>query len=103
MTQTELPLFRNTDGQTSRETKPNIAGDEAICFGVIFDMGEHGATAKDIAKYSRLTDVQANRRLGNMGERGLIYRKQVGTGIGKNGAYPIYEARGRSAIWWRAK
>lgn len=71
-------LARSTDPETSHEAAEKAASfagkHEAACFGAIHDAGAFGATAKEIARATGLTDVQVNRRLGNMGERGLIRR-----------------------------
>jgi hypothetical protein len=74
----EQPRARRLDPETSHEAAEKAAGfaarHEAAIFGAIHDSGPRGATAKEIARSTRLTDVQVNRRLGNMGERGLIRR-----------------------------
>lgn len=95
-------LARRTDPQTSHDAAeriaPRICKDEAICFQVICDMQEYGATAKDIDRYSTLDDVQANRRLGAMGERGLIHRKLVE----KPRHDRDFIKREGCAIWWKS-
>lgn len=77
-THAPAPLARKHDLETSvqaAERAATFAGKhEAACFGVIHDAGERGATAKEIARRNGLSDVQVNRRLGNMGERGVIRR-----------------------------
>lgn len=75
---THPPRARRTDVETSHQAAERatrfVAGHEAKCFGAIHDAGERGATAKEIARSTGLSDVQVNRRLGNMGERGVIRR-----------------------------
>ena len=99
------PRARRTDPATSHaaadRTHKFAANHEAICFGVIADMGARGATAKDVAAYSRLDDVQANRRLSAMGARGLIARIQIGWKDGKRGPVPVFVERYGCAVWWR--
>lgn len=96
------PLSRRNDPQTSKDAaeraKKRMCGDEAICFAVIAESGERGATAKDIARNSVIDDVQANRRLSAMGERGLIYRRLVDNPRNARD----FEKRYGCAIWWKA-
>jgi len=72
------PRSRATDVATSHDAaeraKTFVAAHEAKIFEAIYQAGERGATAKEIAAITGLSDVQVNRRLGNMGERGLIVR-----------------------------
>ncbi len=81
MVQLGLTLARRTDVNTSHEAAAKVgsyrAKHEAAIFGAICEAGERGATAKDIAAVTGLTDVQVSRRLGSMGERGLIVRGMV--------------------------
>lgn len=96
------PRARRSDPETSHRAAEKAAhrscSDDAICFKVICDMQEYGATAKDIDRYSCLTDVEANRRLGNMGERGLIHRKLVANPRNDRD----FEKREGCAIWWKS-
>lgn len=89
-------LARRADPETSkqaaREAVTFTGKHEAAIFGAIHDAGERGATAKEIARSTGLTDVQVNRRLGAMGERGLIERRYEGGELVK---------REGCAIWWR--
>lgn len=72
------PRARRRDPETSHKAARKIAvfkaSQDAAIFAAIADSGKRGATAKDIAKVTTLTDVQANRRLKEMGDRGLIFR-----------------------------
>lgn len=96
------PLTRRTDPQTSHDAAEKAAHrlctDEAICFAVISDMQEYGATAKDIDRYSTLDDVQANRRLSAMGKRGLIHRRLVANPRNDGD----FQRREGCAIWWKS-
>lgn len=67
---------------------------EGAIFGAICDAGNRGATAKEIAAVTRLTDVQVNRRLGAMGARGVIERSSKTDCSG-------FDARNGCAIWWK--
>jgi predicted transcriptional regulator len=73
-------LARRTDPQTSHDAAQLSlefsAKHEAKIFGAICDAAAYGATAKEIARVTNLSDVQVNRRLGNMGARGLIVRNR---------------------------
>lgn len=100
-------LARGTDPETSKQAaaraKSFVAGHEATCLAVIREAGERGATARDIERITAgtpraLTFIQANRRLGKMGERSLITRRLKPRTTKDND----WQARGRSAIWWAA-
>ena len=99
MNQLALPLSRKTDPQTSHDAADRVpsfkAKHEAAIFGAIIVAGKRGATAKEIAAEIGLTDVQVNRRLGAMGERGVIWRRLVGYEY----ETPIYEKRNGCAVW----
>ena len=100
------PLARTRDPATSHaaasRAREFAANHEALCFGVIADMDARGATARDIERYTRLDFVQANRRLGAMGKRGLIARRVIGWKEGKRGTMPDYAERDGCCIWWKA-
>src|SRR5262245_12779592 len=102
---TQLSLFaapvaraRKRDPETSkaaaRKADGFVASHEGKIFGAIHDAGARGATYKEIAAATRLEPVAVARRLGEMGERGLIERREV--------APRKYESRGGCAVWWKA-
>ncbi len=87
-----VPTARRSDPETSHAAAARAAGfagkHEATIFRAIDDAGIRGATAKEIACLTGLTDVQVNRRLGAMGRPpGVIQR---------NG-----EKRGGCMVWVR--
>lgn len=92
---------RRSDPVTSQDAAQRAmlfaCSHEATCFGAIHDAGDKGATAKEIAALTKLTDVQVSRRLGNMGERGLITRKLKPEAKGERD----FEARGGCAVWFK--
>lgn len=97
-----VPLARRTDPQTSHDAAEKsesfTAKHEARIFCAIADAGERGATAKEIASCTGLTDVQVNRRLGNMGERGVIARRfKIDAKHSKD-----FQARNGCSVWWKA-
>jgi len=71
-------LARNSDPDTSKEAAERAtsfaAKHEAKIFEALHQAGFLGLSAKEIASQTGLTDVQVNRRLSSMGERGLIKR-----------------------------
>lgn len=96
------PLARKSDPATSHDAAEKSesfsAKHEARIFGAIADAGERGATAKEIASCTGLTDVQVNRRLGNMGERGVIARRfKIDAKHSKD-----FQARNGCSVWWKA-
>lgn len=99
MQQLALSLSRRTDPITSRvaaERAVNFrAKHESLIYGAIFEAGDHGSTAKEIAAVTGLTDVQVNRRLGAMGQRGVIERNPHSDCSG-------FEQRGGCCVWWVA-
>jgi len=94
-------LARKDDPQTSKKAAATVEGfraaQEAKIFNAIFEAGELGATANEIAPRIGLTKEQVNRRLSGMGERRLIYR------VLKDNALTAddFIERGRCAIWWK--
>ena len=101
MTQLSLELSRKSDPETSHSAADRAvtfkARHEGVIFGAIYDAGARGATAKEIAAATGLTDVQVNRRLGAMGERGLIKRAML------THLSPFkYEQRAGCAVWFKA-
>ena len=94
-------LHRRADPATSRDAAAKVpafrARHEAVIYGAICD-AFNGATAKEISVVTGLSDVQINRRLGNMGERKLIRRLQ--TGVRADGT-PIYYPRNGCCVWFR--
>lgn len=105
MNQLALPLARRTDPQTSHAAADRVpsfkAKHEAAIYGAIFEAGERGATAKEIASVTDLTDVQVNRRLSAMGERRVIKRKVIEwiEVRGQMFARCVYEKRNGCAVW----
>lgn len=81
----DAPIVRRGDPSTSHKAAQRAlnfkAKHEAAIFAAIAEAGSQGATAKEISRATGLTDVQANRRLSAMGERGLIRRN----GMERNG------------------
>jgi len=71
-------LARRTDPATSHNAAAKVptfkAKHEAAIYAAICDCPKFGATAKEIAIATGLTDVQVNRRLADMGRRRLIER-----------------------------
>lgn len=90
-----MPLSRASDPSTSREAAQRVlpvkARHEAAIYGSIVNAGQRGATMKEIAAATGLTEVQVGRRLGNMGERRLIARNEM--------APQHFESRSGCAIW----
>jgi predicted ArsR family transcriptional regulator len=99
------PLARRTDPQTSHAAAARAAlftGDhETRILAAIDRAGDQGATAKEIATATGLTDVQVNRRLCRMGERRLIERRFTPESERPSPMEFDYQKRGRHAIWWR--
>jgi DNA-binding MarR family transcriptional regulator len=99
------PLARRTDPQTSHAAAARAAlftGDhETRILAAIDRAGAQGATAKEIATATGLTDVQVNRRLCRMGERRLIERRFTPEAERPSPMEFDYQKRGRHAIWWR--
>lgn len=96
MQQLAIPLARRSDPETSYRAADRAtqfkAKHESTIFNAIFEAGPRGATAKEIAAVTGLTDVQVNRRLGNMGRRGVIERNA-------NTDCSEYEQRGGCCVW----
>lgn len=93
------PRARRHDPATSKKAAQKAMSFKAHHEGAIYAAiceAENGRTAKEIAIVTGLTDVQVNRRLSNMGERGLIERRAVPGG--KPGEW---QERGRCAVWWK--
>lgn len=93
-------IVGRTDPETSLAAAARVArfasGHEEKIGAVIVAAGERGATAKEIARATGLTDVQVNRRLGAMGERELIERR-----LRPDASDPThFQRRGGCAIWW---
>ena len=94
-------LVRKTDPQTSKDAAVKAiefkAKQEATIYSAIVMCATNGATAKEIASATHdtscpMTDVQVNRRLSAMGERGLIERRHADGKIVQ---------RGGCAVWWK--
>jgi predicted ArsR family transcriptional regulator len=102
---THPPLARRTDPQTSHAAAARAAlftGDhETRILAAVDRAGAQGATAKEIATATGLTDVQVNRRLCRMGDRGLIERRFTPEAERPTPMEFDYQKRGRHAIWWR--
>lgn len=99
------PLVRASDPDTSAQAAIRAVGfkaaHEARIFGAICDAGSRGATMHEIAAVTGLEPVQVGRRLGAMGERGLIYRianyaDDAGT------VFLNFTARRGCCVWWKA-
>lgn len=96
-TVTHPPRARRADPQTSHQAAKRAAefagNHEARIFDAIQAAGNRGATAKEIAAVTGLTDVQVSRRLKAMGETERIERRALTDCSG-------FESRNGCAIWW---
>ena len=118
-TVTHAPRARRDDVATSHDAAARAAtfaaDHETRILKAIKDAGERGATAKEIAPATGLTDVQVNRRLGAIGERGVIERRltdpavrvvpmalrsAVKSATMGTGRSTEYRRRGGCCIWW---
>lgn len=97
MTHAPTPRARRADPDTSRAAAANaaeFAGDhERRILAAIKAAGERGATAKEIARTTGLTDVQVNRRLHAM--TGIERRLRKDAASDRD-----FERREGCAIWW---
>ena len=94
-------LYRRDDPQSSVVAAVCAAEfvptHEGIIFGVLLDAGARGATSKEIAAMSRLTDVQIARRLKTMERKGTVKREIVMHVYDDN--HCAYSQRNGCAIW----
>jgi len=92
-------LARRDDVPTSKRAAEKAvsfkAKHEAAIYAVIYE-SMPGATAKEIAAKTGLTDVQVNRRLADMGRRGLIERNAHSDCSG-------FQQRNGCCVWYANK
>lgn len=102
------PRARTRDPQTSHDAAERAAEfaatHEGIIFGALHDAGMRGATIKEIAAMTRLSDVQVARRLCAMERNKTVRREQIGIREvrGRLFSTPVYTARNGCAVWWVA-
>ena len=70
-----------------------------VIYAAIGEAGSSGATFREIAAATGLDPVQVERRLSAMGERGLIERRFLGYGQGRDIFTACYEKRRGCSIW----
>ena len=98
--QLAIKFARRSDPQTSHDAAERAmvfrSTHEGKIYGALLQAGERGATAKEIAAVTPLTDVQANRRLCAMDRRGLITRNAL---FHLSNEEFEYEQRGGCSVW----
>lgn len=96
-----LSLARSDDPETSKRAAQRVSefgSDHASrCYAAILAAGERGATYREIALATGLSEVQVARRMSGLGDAGLIERRLVNP----TGCTGKWIERDGCAVWWK--